>query len=169
MNAVQPTPEPAPPAPPGVSPAWPRSAQLALAFLLGVAVTLLIVLIVQSVRWPAQPAVLQPAAAKPGSAPPRSTPAGDRSYETAATPVPARGKPLPAEKSVDINTAPEAQLMTLPGVGPALARRICDERERALFRSVDDLDRVPGVGPKTVAKLRPYVFVGAVAASRTPD
>lgn len=63
---------------------------------------------------------------------------------------------LPAiARRIDVNTAPPAELELLPGIGPALAARIVEHREsQGRFGSVDDLQRVKGIGPKTVEKLR---------------
>jgi len=59
---------------------------------------------------------------------------------------------------VDVNTADIAELGELPQVGPNLARRMIEHRERhGPFRSADDLLRVKGIGPKTLAALRPHV------------
>jgi competence protein ComEA len=56
---------------------------------------------------------------------------------------------------IDPNRADEAELRALPGIGPALARRIVDSRrERGPFASVDDLRRVKGIGPRTLDRLR---------------
>lgn len=55
---------------------------------------------------------------------------------------------------VDINHAYVDELITLPGIGPALARRIIDYRiEYGPFESVEDLEHVSGIGPQTVANL----------------
>jgi len=56
------------------------------------------------------------------------------------------------------NTASEAQLQTLPGVGPALSQRIIEARTEQPFRNVDDLDRVKGIGPAKLEKLRPHLI-----------
>lgn len=59
---------------------------------------------------------------------------------------------------VDINTADVAELGELPQVGPNLARRMIEHRERhGPFRTFDDLLRVKGIGPKTLEALRPHV------------
>ena len=59
---------------------------------------------------------------------------------------------------VDINNADAAQLEKLPGIGPSLARAIIDERERSgPFGGVDDLARVPGLGPVRIEGLRDLV------------
>ncbi len=61
---------------------------------------------------------------------------------------------------VDLNRGTAAELETLPGVGPATAASIIDDRERnGPFASVDDLDRVPGIGPAKLAALRDLVTV----------
>jgi comEA protein len=55
---------------------------------------------------------------------------------------------------VNINNATTDELITLPGIGPALAQRIIEERrENGSFRTVEDLVRVSGIGPKTVEGL----------------
>jgi competence ComEA-like helix-hairpin-helix protein len=59
---------------------------------------------------------------------------------------------------VDINSADVAELGELPQVGPSLARRMIEHRERyGPFRTFDDLLRVKGIGPKTLDALRPHV------------
>jgi competence ComEA-like helix-hairpin-helix protein len=59
---------------------------------------------------------------------------------------------------VELNRATAAQLEALPGIGPALARRIVAWRaEHGPFGSVDALAQVPGIGPATVERLRPRV------------
>lgn len=65
----------------------------------------------------------------------------------------------PAE-GVDINTADAEQLQTLGGIGPKLAQRIIAARRIQPFRSVEDLDRVEGVGPGLIAKISGSVRVG---------
>lgn len=56
---------------------------------------------------------------------------------------------------VDVNTASATALDALPGIGPALAQAIVEDRARhGPFPTVDALDRVPGVGPALVERLR---------------
>jgi competence ComEA-like helix-hairpin-helix protein len=67
----------------------------------------------------------------------------------------------PAQRLVDVNTATVAQLDLLPGIGPKRAQAIIDERtEGGPFRSLDDLERVHGIGPRTVEKLRALATSG---------
>jgi competence protein ComEA len=55
---------------------------------------------------------------------------------------------------VNVNTAGEAELLRLPGIGPAKARAIIAYRQaRGSFASVAELSQVPGIGPATVARL----------------
>ncbi len=66
----------------------------------------------------------------------------------------------PGDGAVDLNTADEAALEELPGIGPALAERIVAWREEnGRFRTVDDLLAVPGIGEKVLEGLRDGVRV----------
>ena len=60
----------------------------------------------------------------------------------------------PAGGRINVNTATEAELEALPGVGPVIARRIIEGRP---YRSVDDLERVKGIGKKRLEEIRPLV------------
>ena len=55
--------------------------------------------------------------------------------------------------NIDINTATEKELTTVPGIGHVMAARIIAARP---FRSADDLKRVSGIGDKKYAQTRPY-------------
>jgi competence ComEA-like helix-hairpin-helix protein len=61
---------------------------------------------------------------------------------------------------IDVNRADETALQRLPGIGPALARRIVEARTERPFRSLEDLGRVRGIGPATLARLGDLVTVG---------
>lgn len=61
-------------------------------------------------------------------------------------------------RPVDINLASEREIALLPGVGSSLARAVVEWRNRnGPFKSVDQLLLVPGIGPKTLERLRPLV------------
>jgi len=60
---------------------------------------------------------------------------------------------------IDLNAASQAELETLPGVGPARAKAIIAEREVRPFRTPGDLRRVPGIGEATFQRLAPSVAV----------
>lgn len=64
------------------------------------------------------------------------------------------------DDTVNLNSADQAALETLPGIGPALAERIITWREEnGRFRTVDDLLSVPGIGEKVLEGLRDAVRV----------
>ena len=68
---------------------------------------------------------------------------------------------LPAEGSVNINTAGLEELMTLPGIGEARARAILDDRElNGPFRYPEDLTRVKGIGEGILAGLLDQITTG---------
>ncbi len=61
---------------------------------------------------------------------------------------------------ININTASETDLETLPGVGPVTGAAIIDYRtQNGPFTSVDDLIDVSGIGPSTLEQIRPFVTV----------
>lgn len=62
-----------------------------------------------------------------------------------------------AKKLVNLNTASQAELETLPGVGPKLAERIMAARKQQPFTSLDDVARVQGIGDKILEKWRDRV------------
>jgi competence protein ComEA len=67
-------------------------------------------------------------------------------------------KPLPKEP-VNINTATNEVLCTLPGIGKKTADNIIEYRTKTPFKTVDELDNVKGIGPKKLAKIKPYAKV----------
>lgn len=65
-----------------------------------------------------------------------------------------------AARPVNLNTATQAELETLPGIGPAMATRILQLRAQlGSFQNLEQLNDVKGIGPKTLAKLRPFLLL----------
>ncbi len=99
--------------------------------------------------------------------------------ETEAAPAPLAAIPFPTEitsttteaspqvqadliASVDLNTATQAELESLPRIGPKLAERVLAYREaHGGFAQVSELIRVKGIGQKTMALLTPLVHIHA--------
>jgi competence protein ComEA len=78
-----------------------------------------------------------------------------------APPAGGSTKKPPPKGKIDVNRASEVELRSLPGIGPKLAARIVETRQKQPFRSVDELRRVKGIGAKTLDKLRPHVAIGS--------
>ena len=64
-----------------------------------------------------------------------------------------------ADRKVNLNTATQAELIALPGIGPSTANRILSLRRVRTFTRVEDLLQVRGIGESKLNKLRPYVTV----------
>jgi competence protein ComEA len=58
---------------------------------------------------------------------------------------------------VNVNTATQAELERIPGVGPKTAEKIIRFREQQPIRNLDDLKHVQGIGEKRLESLRPYL------------
>lgn len=87
----------------------------------------------------------EPRAGDPGAAAPGDAGTGE---------APAAGS-SGASGVINLNTASAAELEELPSVGPAIAQRIIEHREKnGPFRSVDSLLEVSGIGPSTLEKIR---------------
>jgi len=77
-----------------------------------------------------------------------------------AAPSAAPKAAAPEARPIDINTADGAALESVPGIGKSLSQRIVAFREKnGAFQSVDDLLKVPGIGEKSIQRLRPYLTV----------
>ncbi len=75
---------------------------------------------------------------------------------TAAPVAPSRSTP----SLININTASQAELESLPGIGPALARRIIEFREtHGPFSSIEELKKVPGIGEAIFSRIKDYITV----------
>ena len=64
---------------------------------------------------------------------------------------------------VNVNTATQNELETIPGIGPSLAHEIIRERP---YARVEDLERVRGVGSYTLNSIRPYVKADGQTSKR---
>ena len=79
-----------------------------------------------------------------------------------------RGKSPPSQP-LPLASASAQDLAKLPGIGPVLAQRIVDRRERVGgFHSVEDLLAVPGIGPRLFERIRPWLKVRGDVRSARP-
>lgn len=151
--------------------AWPRSAQNVLIYLLGIATAVIAMQAYGAFRWPrptelsfdSEPVPTRPAVQRRPKLPPESV--ANEPVRPVVNIAPS--EPLTAKEArlqnrvIDVNQATLEDLQLLPGIGPKIAQRILDEREKKPFASVEDLRRVYGIGPKTLEKIRPYVVVSS--------
>jgi competence protein ComEA len=74
---------------------------------------------------------------------------------------PAAAKAAPAPSApINLNTANQAQLESLPGIGPKAAQRILEYRQKnGNFKKTEDLMNVKGIGEKSFLKLKPLLTV----------
>jgi competence protein ComEA len=75
-----------------------------------------------------------------------------------------KGRPITLKSStqrpIDVNLVNQAQLESVPGIGPFLAAKIIEYRNKnGNFKNYEDLQGVYGIGPKKLEKLRPYLYV----------
>jgi competence protein ComEA len=86
-----------------------------------------------------------------------------KSTPTAPPPAPkASGnakKIQPGDPPIDVNAAALEELTRLPGIGPTTAKHIIDARSEHPFKTLADLDKVKGIGPKTLEKIRPFILL----------
>lgn len=68
-------------------------------------------------------------------------------------------KAKPVQGVLNLNTASSAQLELLPGVGKKTAGLILAYRAKQPFRSPEELDKVKGIGPATMKRVRPHIAV----------
>jgi len=75
--------------------------------------------------------------------------------------------PRPAATAgvVNLNTASASDFEALPGIGPKTAARIIEYRQKnGPFKKIEELMNVPGIGEKNFLKLKPQLTVAAVRA-----
>jgi len=69
-------------------------------------------------------------------------------------------QPKTPGRVIDPNLASQADLETLPGIGPVLAQRIIDyRRAHGPYKKIDDLRKVSGIGPKKLEKIKSYLII----------
>lgn len=62
--------------------------------------------------------------------------------------------------NVNINTATQTELETLPGIGPSLALKIINYRkENGKFKSIEELKNVSGIGDNKYDEIKKYIYV----------
>ncbi len=93
----------------------------------------------------------------PASAEPQDKPANGKASAAPAPPI-------------NLNTATVQQLESLPGVGPATAKRILEYRQKnGSFKKAEELMNVKGIGEKSFLKLKPYVTVSVEKTERPAE
>ena len=86
--------------------------------------------------------------------------AQQKSQAPAAKPPAAAKDGAATIATVNLNTATQAQLETLPGIGAKAAQRILEYRQKnGSFKKPEDLMNVKGIGEKAFLKLKPYLTV----------
>lgn len=72
-----------------------------------------------------------------------------------------RGREFQVHFRVDVNDSVWVDWMQLEGIGPSMAQRIVADRDiNGRFTSIDDVGRVPGIGPASIARMRPWLTIG---------
>jgi competence protein ComEA len=90
-------------------------------------------------------------------------PPGPRGLSATARTAARLARPLLPGERVDLDRADVTEITRLPRIGPAFAQRIVAWRDQhGLFGGLARFDSVPGVGPKLVESLRPYVMFSGV-------
>jgi competence protein ComEA len=90
----------------------------------------------------------------------------DIPYAQGASPVigtenPVLTEPPSSAELININTASQSELETLPGIGPSTAQKIIQYREQnGPFVSTENIVNVPGIGPGTYERIKNLITVG---------
>lgn len=80
------------------------------------------------------------------------------------------------QDKLDPNTATASDLSALPNLGPAMARKIIEDREhfqkdhpnQPAYQKLEDLQRIKGIGPATLENLKPYLMFPATQPTTAP-
>jgi len=89
---------------------------------------------------------------------------GAAAQSASASPA-AKAQPAPVLSVVNINTASAKDLEVLPGVGAKTAERIIAYRQKnGLFKKIEELMNVQGIGEKSFLKLKPQLTVAPAKA-----
>ncbi len=76
------------------------------------------------------------------------------------SPAPPDPQATPNTGPINLNTATQAELENLPGIGPSLAQRILAYREQhGPFTTIEDIQKVKGIGPKIYEKIKGLITI----------
>lgn len=106
--------------------------------------------------------LLAPRPAAPGDVQLVGDDAGRGGLRETARRAAALARPLAPGEQIDLDRADVTEITRLPRIGPVLAQRIVAWRaEHGPFGGLERLDSVPGIGPKLLEAVRPYVKFSA--------
>jgi competence protein ComEA len=98
-------------------------------------------------------------AQQPTDQPPLPEPTAITRGEAVSLPTATRSPTLKGQK-ININTATQEELESLPMIGPVLAKQIIDYRTaNGPFKEIEDIVDVPGIGPKTFEVIQDLITV----------
>jgi len=126
----------------------------------GFSVAALTILTGGMIVWAQQPGTGTPAPKAPATTPAPPSMPTPHGAPTAPTTAPETATATPAATKVNINTADEAALTSVKGIGKSRAKAILAYREKnGAFKSVDDLTKVKGIKEKALAKFKDQITV----------